>query len=43
VAIYNWFTTPDTDLWADGVALAPCQWLAEGRDPEVITQQAADL
>ena len=43
VAIYNWFTTPDPDLSADGPALSPRQWLAEGRDPAVIARQAADV
>lgn len=43
VAVYNWLTTPDPDLSADGQALSPRQWLAEGRDPAVIARQAADL
>jgi len=43
VAIYNWFTTPDPDLSADGHVLSPRQWLAEGRDPVVIARQAADV
>lgn len=43
VAIYNWLMTPDPDLSADGHALSPRQWLAEGRDPAVIARQAADL
>jgi hypothetical protein len=43
VSIYNWFTLPDGDLQADGEAVSPRQWLAEGRDPLVVARQASDL
>lgn len=43
VSIYNWFTTPDADLRADGQIVSPRRWLMDGRDPSVIARQAADL
>ena len=43
VSVYNWFTTPDGDLRADGQIMSPRQWLMEGRDPSVIARQADDL
>ena len=43
VSVYNWFTTPDADLRADGQMMSPRRWLLDGRDPSVIARQAADL
>lgn len=44
LAVTNWFTTPNHDLWADDAhRVSPREWLLEGRIPEPLAHLAAHL
>ncbi|HEV7517689.1 MAG TPA: hypothetical protein VGR07_15420 [Thermoanaerobaculia bacterium] len=45
VAVYRWFTTPNTDLVPEDLdrELSPREWLLAGYSPKVVAQLGADL
>lgn len=43
VAVYRWFTRPDSDLEVEGTVLSPLAWVKSGLSAEAVRRIAAEL